>query len=85
MCFNYIWNGPFKDTYKYYHIALIYQKAIKSSDILLFKQKIKKELVQYFKNKQRVLLIESKDFSIYNRDIEIAYLEIVNLYNIDGN
>ncbi|PKK56566.1 hypothetical protein RhiirC2_799746 [Rhizophagus irregularis] len=46
--------------------------------------KIKKELVQYFKNKQRVLPIESKNISIYNKNIETAYLEIVNLYNTNG-
>ncbi|RGB42095.1 hypothetical protein C1646_751431 [Rhizophagus diaphanus] len=80
-CFDYIWNGPFRDTCKHYHAALIYQEAIKSSNMLLFIQEIKKELVQYFKNKQRVLPIESKNISIYNEDIETAYLEIVNLYN----
>ena len=84
-CFDYVWNGPFGDTCKHCHAALIYQDAIKSSDVLLFKQEIKKELVQYFKNKQRVLPIESKNLSIYNGDVETAYLEIVNLYNANGN
>jgi len=84
-CFDYIWNGPFRDTCKHCHAALIYQEAIKSSDILFFKQEIKKELVQYFKNKQRVLPVESKNLSIYNGDIETAYLEIINLYNANGN
>jgi len=83
-CFDYIWNGPFRDTCKHCHAALIYQEAIKSSDLLLFKQEIKKELVQYFKNKQRVLPAESKNLSIYNGDVETAYLEIVNLYNVNG-
>ena len=55
------------------------------SDLLLFKQEVKKELVQYFKNKQRVLPAESKNLLIYNGDVETAYLEIVNLYNIHGN
>ena len=50
-----------------------------------FKQEVKKELVQYFKNKQRVLPAESKNLLIYNGDIETAYLEIVNLYNTYGN
>ena len=85
MCFDYIWNGPFRDTCKHCHAALIYQEAIKSSDMLLFKQEIKKELVQYFKNKQRVLPVELKNLSIYSGDVETAYLEIVNLYNIEGN
>ena len=84
-CFDYVWNRPFRDTCKHCHAALIYQEAIKSSDLLLFKQEIKKELVQYFKNKQRVLPAESKNLSIYNGDVETAYLEIVNLYNTYGN
>ena len=84
-CFDYIWNGPFRDVCKHCHAALIYKDAIKSSDISLFKQEIKKELVQYFKNKQRVLPIESKNLLIYNGDVETAYLEIVNLYNTHSN
>ncbi len=50
--------------------------------MLLFKQEIKKELVQYFKNKQKVLPIESKNFLIYNDDIETAYLKIVNFMKL---
>jgi hypothetical protein len=42
-CFDYIWNGPFRDTCKHCHDALIYQSS------LPFKQEVKKELVQYFK------------------------------------
>ena len=45
MYFNYIWNGLFRDICKYYHMALIYKEAIKSSDMLLFKQEIKKKLI----------------------------------------
>src|SRR6266498_1299188 len=85
MCFDYIWNGSFRNICKHCHVALIYKKAIKFSDMLLFKQEIKKELIQYFKNKQRVLPIELKNFLIYNGDIETAYLKIINLYNIHSN
>lgn len=85
MCFDYIWNGPFRDVCKHCHAALIYKEAIKSSDIFHFKQNVKKELVQYFKNKQRVLPVELKNLLIYNGDVETAYLEIVNLFNIHGN
>ena len=85
MCLNYIWNGSFRDTCKHCHAALIHKEAITSSNILLFKQEVKKDLVQYFKNKQRVLPAESKNLLIYNGDVETAYLEIVNLYNIHGN
>jgi len=77
---NYIWNGP-SDVCKH-HAASIYKKSIGSSDLLFFKQEVKKELVQYFKNKQKstILPAESKNLSIYNGDIETAYLEIINLY-----
>jgi hypothetical protein len=84
-CFDYVWNGPFRDKCKHCHAALVYQEAIKSSDVLLFKQEVKTELVKYFKNKQRILPAESKNLLIYNGDVETAYLEIVNLYNRNGN
>jgi hypothetical protein len=84
-CFNYIWNGPFRDVCKHCHAASIYKKSIGFSDLSFFKQEIKKELVQYFKNKQRVLPAESKNLLLYNGDIETAYLEIINLYNTHGN
>ena len=50
-----------------------------------FEQEVKKELVQYFKNKERVLPAESKNLLLYNGDIETAYLEIINLYDTYGN
>ena len=45
MCFDYIWNRSFRDICKHWHMALIYKEVIKSSNMLLFKQEIKKELV----------------------------------------
>ena len=45
---------------------MIYKESLKTSDILFFKQEVKKELVQYFKNKQRVLPAELKNPLIYN-------------------
>ncbi|EXX60829.1 hypothetical protein RirG_176440 [Rhizophagus irregularis DAOM 197198w] len=53
--------------------------------LLLFKQEVKKELVQYFKNKQRVLPTESKNLVIYNGDVEAAYSEIIDLYKTHGS
>ena len=83
-CLNYVWNGLFRDVCKHCHAVLIYKEFLKS-DTSFFKQEIKKELVRYFKNKQRVLPAESKNPLICNGDIENAYLEITNLYNIHGN
>ena len=84
-CFDYVWNGPFRDVCKHCHAASIYKESIGFSDQLFFKQEVKKDLVQYFKNKQRVLPAELKNPLIYNGDVETAYLEIVHLYNTHGN
>jgi hypothetical protein len=85
ICFNYMWNGLFRDVCKYYHAASIYKESIGYSDLLFFEQEVKKELVQYFKNKERVLPAESKNLLLYNGDIETAYLEITILYDTYGN
>ena len=71
--------------YCYCYILLIYKESIDFSDLLFSKQEVKKELVQYFKNKERILPAESKNLLLYNGDIETAYLEIINLYNTYGN
>jgi hypothetical protein len=42
MCFDYIWNGPFRDVCKHCHAALIYKEAIKSSDIFILNKILKK-------------------------------------------
>ncbi|POG78529.1 hypothetical protein GLOIN_2v1870574 [Rhizophagus irregularis DAOM 181602=DAOM 197198] len=83
-CFDYVWNGPFRDVCKHCHAASIFKESIGVSDLLLFKQEVKKELVQYFKNKQRVLPTESKNLVIYNGDVEAAYSEIIDLYKTHG-
>ena len=84
-CFDYVWNGPFRDVCKHCHAASIFKESIGVSDLLLFKQEVKKELVQYFKNKQRVLPAESKNPLIYNGDVEAAYSEITDLYKAHGS
>ena len=69
-CFDYVWNGPFRDVCKHCHAASIYKESITSySDLFFFEQEVKKELVQYFKNKERVLPAESKNLLLYNGDI----------------
>ncbi|GBC42759.1 hypothetical protein GLOIN_2v1777145 [Rhizophagus irregularis DAOM 181602=DAOM 197198] len=83
-CFDYVWNGPFRDVCKHCHAVSIFKESIGVSDLLLFKQEVKKELVQYFKNKQRVLPAESKNLVIYNGNVEAAYSEIIDLYKTHG-
>ncbi|RIA97343.1 hypothetical protein C1645_814234 [Glomus cerebriforme] len=57
------------------------QAQINSS---LYQQEIKADLVNYFKNKHRVLPAEKKNELIYNGDVEIAFNEIVKIFEIQG-
>ncbi|CAB4402602.1 unnamed protein product [Rhizophagus irregularis] len=45
---------------------------------------VKADLVNYFKNKHRVLPAEKKNELIYNGDVEIAFNEIVKIFEIQG-
>ena len=45
---------------------------------------MKADLVNYFKNKYRVLPVEKKNELIYNGDIETAFNEIVKIFEIQG-
>ena len=42
-------------------------------------------MVNYFKNKHRVLPVEKKNELIYNGDVETAFNEIVKIFEIQGN
>jgi hypothetical protein len=85
ICYDYIWNGPFHDVCKHNHAARIYQQSQQSqTDNLLYQKNIKADLVNYFKNKQRVLPAEKKNELIYNGDIETAFNEIVKIFELQG-
>ena len=82
ICYDYIWNGPFRDVCKHNHAAKIYRQS--QVDSLLYQQHVKADLVNYFKNKHRVLPVEKKNELIYNGDVETAFTEIVKMFEIQG-
>src|SRR3954469_3250779 len=82
ICYDYIWNGPFRDVCKHNHAAKIYQQAQINNS--LYQQEVRADLVNYFKNKHRVLPAEKKNEIIYNGDVEIAFNEIVKIFEIQG-
>ena len=45
---------------------------------------VKEKLVQYFKNKERVLSANLKNYIIYQGTIEDSFQEIIRLYGIHG-
>ena len=53
-CFDFIWNGSFRDVCKHCHSVRIFAKSLENYDNVV--DETKKELVIYFKNKQRIYL-----------------------------
>ncbi|CAB5188085.1 unnamed protein product [Rhizophagus irregularis] len=82
---DYIWNGSLHDVCKHVHAARIYNDYLKSQNHDEFIENITCKFVTYFKNKQRVLPSSSKNLLIYNGNIQEAYQEIIQLYNLQGN
>jgi hypothetical protein len=81
-CFDFIWNGSFRDVCKHCHAARIFVTSLQNHDNVI--KDTKEKLVAYFKNKQRVLPPEFKNYNIYQGDIEVAFQEIVKEYNEKG-
>ncbi|UZO29201.1 uncharacterized protein OCT59_022687 [Rhizophagus irregularis] len=82
-CFDFIWNGSFRNVCKHCHAARIFITSLQNHDNVI--KDTKEKLVAYFKNKQRVLPPELKNYNIYQGDIEVAFQEIVKEYNEKGN
>ena len=81
-CFDFIWNRSFHDVCKHCHSARIFVKSLENYDAVV--NETKEQLVIYFKNKQRILPPEIKNYIIYQGDIESAFREIVKEYNEKG-
>ncbi|RHZ84715.1 hypothetical protein Glove_78g10 [Diversispora epigaea] len=82
LCLDYIWNGPFHDVCKHCHAARIFSKAqVNDSNVI---EETKKNFVNYFKNKERVVPPNQKNNIIYLGSIDEAYEEIICLFNIEG-
>jgi len=80
-CREYIWNSSLRDKCRHYHAAILYKEV---QDDIGVTNKIKKELVQYFRNKERLVPAFIKNNVIYYDTIENSFQEIIRLYNIHG-
>jgi len=81
-CFDFIWNRSFHDVCKHYYSARIFTKSLENYDSIV--NETKNQLVTYFKNKQKVLPSELKNYNIYQGDIKTAFQEIIKEYNKKG-
>jgi len=81
-CFDFIWNGSFCGVCKHCYSARIFAKSLENYDSIV--NETKNQLVTYFKNKQKVLPSELKNYNIYQGDIETAFQEIIKEYNEKG-
>ena len=84
VCWEYIWNSSLWDKCRHYYAATLFKDAIEKEFINVM-DKIKYELVQYFRNKERVVPLSAKNNIIYQDTIENSFQEIVWLYWIHGN
>ncbi|KAF0467833.1 gephyrin: PROVISIONAL [Gigaspora margarita] len=62
-CFDFIWNGSFRDVCKHVHAARLFNDIEDNKTTLDI---IKNDFVQYFRNKERAMPKEKKNFTIYN-------------------
>jgi hypothetical protein len=84
LCYDYIWNGPFRDVCKHVHAARLFHEANLHLNKELFVRQTKESFVSYFKNKERVISAENKNRLIYEGDTDTAYDEIIRLYYLQG-
>ncbi|CAG8738871.1 13413_t:CDS:2 [Cetraspora pellucida] len=78
ICYDYVWNGSFRDACKHIYAARIY---IDLSRRKLQKQDIKEKLVEHFKNKERAIASENKNYLIYNKSNYTCDTENINAYD----
>jgi hypothetical protein len=83
-CLEYIWNGSLRDKCRHCHAAILF-KDMQQKGCEKVVIETKKELVQYFRNKERVIPASKKNDIIYQDNVENSYQEIIKLYNIQGN
>ncbi|CAG8743577.1 11210_t:CDS:2, partial [Racocetra fulgida] len=74
---NMLENGPFYDDCKHCHAAQIFLQENHPNII----QETKEKLVNYFKNKERIIPADQKNNLIYYSSTEDAYQEIIRLFN----
>jgi len=82
-CWEYIWNGSLRDKCRHCHAAILFEETQHGENIEIIEE-IRKELVQYFRNKERVIPASMKNNTIYQGTIEDSFTEIIRLYNTQG-
>lgn len=80
LCLDYIWNGPFYDVCKHCYAARIFSQGNYPNII----EETKEKFVNYFKNKERTIIADQKNTLIYHGSVEVAYQEIIRLYESEG-
>ncbi|CAB4415593.1 unnamed protein product [Rhizophagus irregularis] len=85
ICLDYIWNGSFRDVCKHCHAARFYKESLHAEDIYAYTREVKNQLVVYFKNKERIIPAEKKNKLIYEGDVDVAYNEILRLFELQGS
>ncbi|CAG8476091.1 7581_t:CDS:2 [Cetraspora pellucida] len=81
-CLDFVWNGSFRDVCKHVHAARLFND-VENKKITL--DIIKHDLVLYFRNKERAMPNEQKNFIIYNNSIDAAFGEILQFYSARGS
>lgn len=76
-CFDFIWNGSFRDVCKHVHAARLFND-IQNGKMTL--ETVKQNLVQYFKDKERAMPAEQKNLTIYSGSTAAAFEEILKTY-----
>ncbi|CAG8539081.1 11529_t:CDS:2 [Diversispora eburnea] len=84
MCFDYIWNGNFRDVCKHVYAARIYAEGQKYGDFTPIIAETKQKLINYFRNKDDFSSSLPSLLSTQGNIKEI-YSEIVRLYQINGD
>jgi hypothetical protein len=83
MYWEYVWNGSIRDKCRHCHAAKLYKNAREKGFMEIISE-AKEQLVTYFRNKERILPANLKNYVIYQGTIENAFKEIVRLYKIHG-
>ena len=83
VCWEYVWNSSIRDKCRHCHAAKLYKNA-KEKGFIEIVNEAKEQLVTYFRNNERVLLANLKNYVIYQNTVENAFKEIVRLYEAHG-
>jgi hypothetical protein len=84
-CWEYIWNSSLHDKCRHCHAANLFKEIEQKEYNIEAISEVKKDLVQYFRNKERVTPASIKNNVIYQGDIEDFFQKIIKLYSTQGN